>query len=61
MFIQIQYVDRSIRAKEIGVRTRLLRNSWGPSWGEAGLFKIKRGINDCGIESPNNLLISDPP
>ena len=42
-------------------RTRLLRNSWGPSWGEAGLFKIKRGINDCGIESPNNLLISDPP
>ena len=26
------------------------RNNWGP-WGEAGLFRILRGSNECGIES----------
>lgn len=25
-------------------------NSWNDSWGEKGLFRIKRGNNECGIE-----------
>ena len=61
MFRYNMSTDQLELKKLVCERTRLLRNSWGPSWGEAGLFKIKRGINDCGIESPNNLLISDPP
>ena len=38
----------------------LVKNSWGESWGDKGLFKVTRGINDCGIESPTNIMISDP-
>ena len=29
----------------------LVVNSWGTSWGSSGLFKIRRGTNECGIES----------
>ncbi|XP_025074129.1 uncharacterized peptidase C1-like protein F26E4.3 isoform X2 [Pogonomyrmex barbatus] len=29
----------------------LVANSWGENWGENGLFKIQRGINECEIES----------
>ncbi|KAF6025523.1 F26E4.3 [Bugula neritina] len=25
-------------------------NSWGTKWGENGMFKIRRGTNECGIE-----------
>ena len=28
-----------------------IQNSWGPYWGESGMFRIIRGTNDCGIES----------
>jgi len=28
----------------------LLVNSWGHEWGQNGLFKIKRGTNECYIE-----------
>ncbi|CBN78981.1 cathepsin B-like proteinase [Ectocarpus siliculosus] len=28
----------------------LIANSWNPSWGEGGLFRILRGVNECGIE-----------
>ena len=28
----------------------LVVNSWNPSWGEDGLFRILRGVNACGIE-----------
>lgn len=29
----------------------LVVNSWGTSWGSSGLFKIRRGTNECGIEN----------
>jgi cathepsin B len=25
-------------------------NSWGEGWGEEGLFRIRRGYDECGIE-----------
>jgi len=28
-----------------------VRNSFGPKWGDGGYFKIKRGIDECAIES----------
>lgn len=28
----------------------LIANSWNTDWGDNGLFKIKRGSNECGIE-----------
>lgn len=29
----------------------LVANSWNEEWGDKGYFKIKRGSNECGIES----------
>jgi len=29
----------------------LVMNSWNNKWGDNGLFKIRRGTNECGIES----------
>ena len=28
-----------------------IANSWGKDWGQNGYFKIRRGINECLIES----------
>lgn len=25
-------------------------NSWNPYWGEKGFFRIKKGVNECGVE-----------
>jgi hypothetical protein len=34
-----------------GIKYWLLRNSWGINWGDSGHFRVKRGTDECGIES----------
>jgi len=36
---------------EDGVDYWTIVNSWNENWGEAGTFRILRGVNECGIES----------
>jgi len=39
---------------ESGTKFWLVANSWNPSWGDGGYFKIVRGTNECGIEGSCN-------
>merc|ERR1739844_431775 len=36
---------------EDGTKYWVIRNSWGTYWGEAGFFRLVRGVNNIGIES----------
>jgi cathepsin B len=36
---------------ENGMKYWLCANSWNTSWGDKGYFKIRKGTNECGIES----------
>ncbi|XP_025418162.1 cathepsin B-like cysteine proteinase 3 [Sipha flava] len=37
--------------KENEIPYWLMVNSWGEQWGDKGMFKILRGVNECGIEN----------
>jgi cathepsin B len=34
-----------------GIKYWKVANSWNPHWGEAGYFRIVRGVNEGGIET----------
>jgi len=49
-FVKWQYVKLIGWGVENGVDYWLMVNSWGYEWGQNGLFKIKRGTNECLVD-----------
>lgn len=49
--IYVYYLRIMKRMNHAFLFFQLVVNSWGQEWGENGLFRIRRGINECDIES----------
>lgn len=43
-----------------GEKYWVLANSWNTDWGENGYFRIRRGVNECGVESEVVAGIAEP-
>lgn len=39
------------RTAKKGIKYWVVANSWSPTWGEEGFFRIRRGHDECGIET----------
>ena len=37
--------------EKTGEKFWIVQNTWGPQWGEDGFFRMRRGVDDFGIES----------
>ena len=47
----ILIVGYGIDTHDSGLPYWLVKNSHGPGWGEAGYYRIRRGVNMCGVET----------
>lgn len=44
-----QDIDHAVSIVGYTKTDYIIKNSWGPNWGENGYFKLKRGVNACGL------------
>lgn len=55
--MNVQITNHAVLVVGFGTDTKtrepywIVKNSWGPEWGENGYFRIRRGTDECGIES----------
>lgn len=42
--------------EELQMKYWIVRNSYGPDWGESGNFRVRRGMNDFGGEAESSAI-----